>query len=643
MDRQRVALVGIDGFSPLWMDRFLAAGQLPRLGAIAARGSTAALRSTLPATTPVAWATVATGCSPVRTGIDGNLIHRRGDRLDRRLGCYAHRCRAEPLWATACRGGRRSYVVKFPVSYPSATASFRLDGAAGWAGLKCLHELSSAAAADTADGSGALGAVGETDGAWRGDAARAGPPLWRGRWTMDSLWGGPPLVLHVTVEPPPPAGPPPVVVLAAAPDWERVLARLLPGAWSEPLFVRATGRRGDASFAFRVKVLECHGEPLRLRLFHTVVHEVDGHSQPSAIWERYRHLAGPIEEQTDPFVLFAGGIDLATQLELFRLNAEWLQRVAVALLAAEPWDLFMVQLHFTDWAHHMLEGGLDSRHPDFRPENVRRYEDALLATYRLADEVVGEIQQALAPEDDLVVLGDHGQDLHHTTLHVNEWLAGLGLLRWQGDGDEVDWERTQAYAAGNFIYLNLAGREPSGIVPPAAAERLERRLTAGLLALEDRRPDGTAARPVLAAGGKAQFAALGTGGDGVGDVVFLCRSGYQSRNNRGPLFAPTRLLHEFTSAHDHFSPLDPKIETRLFAAGPSFKTGYRHARCERLMDVAPTICAALGVEPSPECEGRPLAELLRPPLDRLAGGKQTVSVHAPAPPPLPAGAAECWR
>ncbi len=30
----------------------------------------------------------------------------------------------------------------------------------------------------------------------------------------------------------------------------------------------------------------------------------------------------------------------------------------------------MIQVHFTDWAHHMLEGALDPRHPDFRPEHA---------------------------------------------------------------------------------------------------------------------------------------------------------------------------------------------------------------------------------------------------------------------------------
>jgi len=606
---RRVALVGIDGFSPIWMDRFMAQGKLPRLGAIASGGVTVPLRSTLPATTPVAWATVATGCSPAVTGIDANLIHRPGDRLDRRLGCYAHRCQAEPLWATASRAGKRSYVVKFPVSYPSSTASFRLDGAAGWAGLRCLHENSSAAAADTSAPSPA-GELRAADEAWRSDSGRGDALLWRGRWSLDALWGGSPLILHISVQE---SSEGPRITIAEAPAWDRALVRLAPGAWSEPLTVLAAGRRGEGEFSFRIKVLECTSDPFRLRLYHTVVHERAGHSEPAEIWKRHLPLVGPIEEQTDPFVLFRGGIDLETQLEIFGLNAEWLQRAAVSLMTAEPWDLFMIQLHFTDWAHHMLEGGLDPRHPDFRPEAYERYESALLASYRLADEVVGTIQGLLEPDTDLVVLGDHGQDLHHTTVHVNEWLAGAGLLSWQGESDEVDWERTQVFAAGNFVYLNLEGREPTGIVPATAAAGLTARVVDGLLALQD---PARGTRPILMAGVKEHFEPLGAHGAGAGDVIFVCRSGYQARNNRGErgeLYTPTRLLREFTSGHDHFWPFDPRIQTRLFASGPSFRQGYRHPRSESLMDVAPTVCAALGIEPSPQCEGRELPGLLTSP------------------------------
>jgi len=141
--RPRVAVVGIDGFSPVTMDGLIRARRLPAISALS-DGASARVVPTLPATTPVGWASMATGAPPAVTGIEGFLVHQPGDPLDERVsGCYSYRCRAQPLWETVSAAAKRAYVVKFPVSYPSATATFRLDGAAGWGGLTCLHEVAS--------------------------------------------------------------------------------------------------------------------------------------------------------------------------------------------------------------------------------------------------------------------------------------------------------------------------------------------------------------------------------------------------------------------------------------------------------------------------------------------------------------------
>jgi predicted AlkP superfamily phosphohydrolase/phosphomutase len=205
------------------------------------------------------------------------------------------------------------------------------------------------------------------------------------------------------------------------------------------------------------------------------------------------------------------------------------------------------------------------------------------------------------------VLGDHGQDLHHTTFRANEWLAAEGYLRWAGDGVDVDWATTRAYATGNYIHLNLLGREPTGIVTASEAERVRESLVSRLLDLRD---EATGERPVLIAGDKREFEFLGGDGAGVGDVVFCLRSGYQATNDRGEIFTPTKVFQEFTSGHDHFWPLDPRIHTRLFAAGSSFRQGYEHKRAAHLVDVAPTVCAALGIEPPAHCQGHVMQKLL---------------------------------
>lgn len=595
----RVVIVGIDGFSPIYMDRFIARGKLPAIAGTVKAGVRAALVSTLPATTPVAWASISTGAPPSVTGIEGFLIHRPGDRLDQRVsGCYSYRCRAQPIWETATLYGKRSYVVKFPLSYPSQTASFRLDGAAGWGGLKCFHEIASSSVASVEPLNNEV-LIERSAGA---DEAGL---LFHGVWRLKTLWGGSDVVLHVTVT----EGGGQLQV-DIADESGLALVSLREGEWSQPIQIRGCGRQGVVECCFRIKLVECSDAPLKLRLLNTTLHERTGHASRNDIWEKHLDQVGPIEEQTEPSLVFKSGLDLKSQLELFRLNAEWLQRISSQLISREPWDLFMVHIHIVDWAHHLLHGAIDPRHPAYDPETAPQYEQALLETYQMADRLVASVRREAGPDANIVIVGDHGQDLQHTTFRINEWLAAEGFLEWQDQESEVDWSATSAYGTGNYIHINQQGREPNGVVPAADVNQIKKKLIRKLLALKD---PATKRRPVRVAGEKEDFEHLGANGAGVGDVVFCLRSGYQATNNRGEIFSPTIPLHEFTSGHDHFWPLDRRIHTRFFAAGPSFKRGYVHSAIEHVTDVAPTVCAALGIESPADCRGHVMEQLLTEP------------------------------
>jgi Type I phosphodiesterase / nucleotide pyrophosphatase len=473
----RVAVVGIDGFSPVYMDRFIQSGDLPAIAAVARSGASAPLISTLPATTPVAWATVITGAPPSVTGIVGFLIHEPGKSLDQRVsGCYSNRCKAQQIWSKATECGKRACVVKFPISYPSRTATLRIDGAAGWGGLKCLHEAASSSIADTSDSPNCTRILHEEE-PWLSEEALPGDVVWRGTWDIASLWANEPVTLYVAILQRSKA--PGSVAIALRPDAASVIAFLSAGEWSEPLTLKALGRRGPIECCFRIKVLSLSLEPPSVRLFNTALHERDGIGEPDWIWRRYAERAGPIEEQTEPSLMFRSGLDLQTQMELFSLSARWLRRACGEMLAGEEWDLFMVQIHIVDWAHHLLHGKIDPRHPDYDSATAEHYENLLLEVYRMADDLVGEVARTVGPDSNLVVLGDHGQDLQHSVFRVNEWLNAEGFLTWAGEGDKVDWKHTVAYATGNYIHLNREDREPEGLVAAGDAQRLQEAIVAG--------------------------------------------------------------------------------------------------------------------------------------------------------------------
>ncbi|MHC2307777.1 hypothetical protein ACVIJ1_004247 [Bradyrhizobium elkanii] len=451
--RSRIAIVGIDGFSPSTLQHFLGDGVMPALASLAARGVRVPLVSTLPATTPVAWAAMSTGCYPAKNGIEGFLLHRPGRRLDDRIsGVYADLMTAEPIWQTACLNGLSSYVVKFPLSYPSA-ATLRVDGAAGWGGLTCLHEAAASGVSRWPDGENALISAVEQ---WAGQPPAGLSPVWLGCLSLSSTWGHAPIRFALALST---SEDGPAVSIANDPDWGSLLTTLLRGEWSDPVEIPAADRRGKVRrCALRFKALALETDPVSVQLFNTPVHELSGHSLPDSLWQKHRRAAGPIEEQTDPSLLFSGAIDVATHVDRCQLNTDWLCRISQSVLRDEPWDLFMVHTHIVDWAHHVLHGAIDSRHPRFEPDRADQADALLRHFYAMTDRLVASVIDAAGDDANIIVMGDHGQDLHHTTVRFNHWLAGTGYLAFRDDDPTaIDWTRTLACTLGNSVVPQSRG------------------------------------------------------------------------------------------------------------------------------------------------------------------------------------------
>jgi len=97
-----------------------------------------------------------------------------------------------------------------------------------------------------------------------------------------------------------------------------------------------------------------------------------------------------------------------------------------------------------------------------------------------------------------MVLSDHGAKKMDGGICVNEWLRREGylVLKEEPEGQgaipfekvEVDWEKTTAWSSGGYygrIFLNVQGREPSGVIPPERYEAVRDELVEKLAALTD--------------------------------------------------------------------------------------------------------------------------------------------------------------
>jgi predicted AlkP superfamily phosphohydrolase/phosphomutase len=112
----KVLLVGLDGATFDVIDPLLAAGRLPALAGLIARGARGNLASTVPPVTFPAWSTILTGRSPARHGLtDFTLL----DVAARRLRFASARDRVGPtLPRLVSDAGGRVAAIGFPTTYP---------------------------------------------------------------------------------------------------------------------------------------------------------------------------------------------------------------------------------------------------------------------------------------------------------------------------------------------------------------------------------------------------------------------------------------------------------------------------------------------------------------------------------------------
>lgn len=167
-------------------------------------------------------------------------------------------------------------------------------------------------------------------------------------------------------------------------------------------------------------------------------------------------------------------------------------RVARHLAATKPWDFFMMVEMGMDRLHHVFWHYFDPKHPLYQAGNP--FEDAFQRYYRALDDEVGALLELL-PEDAItIVMSDHGARPMMGGICFNDWLIENGYLTLKEPASKItpiakaaiDWGRTAAWGDGGYygrLFLNVAGREPQGVIPPAEYETVRDELAAKLVAM----------------------------------------------------------------------------------------------------------------------------------------------------------------
>ncbi|HEY3354258.1 MAG TPA: alkaline phosphatase family protein [Polyangia bacterium] len=273
------------------------------------------------------------------------------------------------------------------------------------------------------------------------------------------------------------------------------------------------------------------------------------------------------------------------------------------LLATRGGDFMMLCEIGPDRVHHAFWRHADPAHRWHDP--AHRDAGVVRDYYRRLDAEVAQVLAQLDPACHVLVVSDHGARAMEGGFCLNDWLRREGLLALREEPrgptpfaeENVDWGRTRAWAWGGYygrVFVNLAGREPEGQVPAAAAERFALELAARLTAVAgpDGRPLGNRVlRPHdLGAGAPA--------GDYPDLLVYCGDLGWRALGSVGN---PGLFTAENDTGADDANH-DP--EGVFVYSGPAGGRGERSGL--RLVDVGPTILELFGLPTPPDAAGRPI-------------------------------------
>ncbi len=287
------------------------------------------------------------------------------------------------------------------------------------------------------------------------------------------------------------------------------------------------------------------------------------------------------------------------------------------LWAKEPWDLFAIHEIGPDRIHHAFWKFFDEHHP--RYENNPAMRRVVEDYYRMLDEEIGLLLDAVPPDVRVIVVSDHGSQAMAGCFCINEWLIQQGYLVLKGpppaagtqlEKASIDWPRTRAWGAGGYyarIFLNVKGREPSGLLDPSEVAPFTERLGRELAAV--RRPDGQPLGSEVKVPREIYQHVNGDAPDLMayfGNVAWRSAGtiGYQrlfiEENDTGPDDA----VHSFEGVYA--------------VAGPAGTRGGLGPE-RRLIDVAPTLLTYFGVPVPTTVQGRAIPEWVGAPPPSRSG------------------------
>jgi predicted AlkP superfamily phosphohydrolase/phosphomutase len=341
-----------------------------------------------------------------------------------------------------------------------------------------------------------------------------------------------------------------------------------------------------------------------------------------------------------------GGRRKRDYIELFSKETPATAEAFEFLLNAEKWDFAMVYFEDIAMAQHYFWA-------DMMAGDENPYRDVIASAYENVDDAIGRLMHGPGKGANIIVMSECGAGSLVSGINLNNWLERQGLLRsrrsaaaglkqlaeakllpsakrivpqalkaaltnsrflpknWDsssGPQPDLDWSQSRAFACGKEgnIFVNLAGRDPHGIVNPGKEyDNLLDDIASELGKLRDPVSGDAVVSSVSRPGEAFNGPAIEFAPDLIVDWKECAYMTTETGSNDGEVFVERwRKGMSWPTTGSH------RYDGVLFASGPSIARGLNIGPITHF-DLLPTWLSLLDQPTSEGLKGRVLTEMLQ--------------------------------
>ncbi|MGZ5288258.1 MAG: alkaline phosphatase family protein, partial [Actinomycetota bacterium] len=311
--------------------------------------------------------------------------------------------------------------------------------------------------------------------------------------------------------------------------------------------------------------------------------------------------------------------------EAFEVTAKRI-KVSEWLMDNTDWDLMASVWVSIDRTQHCLSNYVAPDHPDYAANKDTRIGKKVADIFRQTDDAIGSFVSRAREDDIILFISDHGFQSCTRAVNMDRMLHEMGYLDFSASNavfgpmqwgpvrkvarkvydtlglhgkvalpQSINWSKTKAFTSirstGEGVTINLAGREIDGVVDPGDYEKVRDELLDRLGSFVDPKTGKKPVKEIY----KREDIFKGRYADTSPDILMVPAEGYS-------------LAHAKAAYEDaDWVSGDHRIEGTIVAVGPNVKP-FEHPPA--LIDMAPTIVAALDTPTAVKPTGRVLTEIV---------------------------------